>query len=71
MLNSIFGTELLKPSEFPVMRTIKVSFALLMSRLLETTQEWVARGTNHVIRRLELLVPTQNPPRKGEGMEID
>lgn len=40
----VYGTELLKPLEFPVLRVIKVSFVMLMSDFLRSVP--VARETN-------------------------
>lgn len=45
----IFGTELLKPLTFPVMKAIKVSLDVLMRWLVDPTKGWrlVANGANH------------------------
>ena len=47
----IFGTELLKPLPFSVMKAIKVSLDVLTRWLVDPTKGWrlVANGANHVI----------------------
>lgn len=51
-----------------VMRAVTMSFAMLMNDFWTTSENGlVARGANHVISGLELLVPT--PLTSGKGRE--
>ena len=66
--NPISDTEHLKPLEFPAMRVIKRSLAVLIRWLWDCTPGWglFARRINHVIGGLELSVPPQ-PPTSGQN----
>ena len=68
----VSGTELLKPLEFLVMKTTKVSLVVLMRWLLDSTKGWglIASGANHVIRGMELLGQPLSSWR-GERPEVE
>ena len=72
------GTGLLKPLEFPVIRTIKVPFIMLMETfgkpLSKLSMEAMPWGTIQVIGELKLsgLQPLNLPTsREGTGLEVE